>query len=589
MGGMRLYFVLIVAVLLSGLAALLPVVWTGAGVLESSYREYAVKDMTANARLFALAVLPELDGKADLQRVMAAAREMSDTRFTVISAEGVVLAETEDSPERMENHANRPEVRSALAGEVGMDIRRSSTLGIDWMYVAVPVAGGRVVRAAASLDDLNRRLAQWWRRAGVGFFLSVVVLLALALCIARFLARPLETAARGAARYAGGDFSYRLPVAGSAEMRDLNASLNAMAEQLDDRFRQILRQREEMRTIFENMTEGVLAVSPDGRIMVMNAAAENLLLLEEEVTGRGIESVTRSPDLLAVLRETAHADGPLEREIRLPGKTGDEILVMVHAARIREDGRDTGVLAVLRDITRLRQLEIMRRDFVANVSHELRTPVTTILSCLEMLTEEKVGDDDHNAELLEMALRNARRLGAIIGNLLLLAGMESGEERDTGTATVSPVRPVLDEALSICGEAAAARGVSIEVHCADTTTAFMNPRLVVHALVNLVDNAVKYGPEGGTVTVTAEPSEGQTVITVTDEGPGIPPRFQARVFERFYRIDGSSRLKEGAGLGLALVKHIALAQKGNVTLTSRIGAGSSFSLSLPGPPETTEA
>jgi two-component system phosphate regulon sensor histidine kinase PhoR len=267
--------------------------------------------------------------------------------------------------------------------------------------------------------------------------------------------------------------------------------------------------------------------------------------------------------------------------MRIPGDQGGDILAHVHATPMREEDRIVGVLAVIRDVTRLRRLEIMRRDFVANVSHELRTPVTTIQSCLETLVEDDGADKGEAGTFLEMALRNTRRMGAIIGNLLLLAGMESGTNGNSDASAEHPVKPVLEDALSLCRGDAQARGVTINTACDADTAALMNPQLVTHALVNLLDNAIKYGPEGGVIEVTARYNGDRTEITVRDEGPGIPPQYQSRIFERFFRINGSSRIKEGSGLGLALAKHIAMAQDGDISLESAIGSGSAFTLTLP--------
>lgn len=583
MGGIRLYVLLVLAVLLSGLAAMLPLAVTGSDALESSYREYAIRDMTANANLFALALAGDTGDKREIVRTASAG---SKTRFTLIARDGTVIADSEEEAGRMENHANRPEIREALAGKTGVDIRPSPTLGTEWIYVAIPLPDKGVVRASTRLDELNGRLQLWWKRALIGFGASVTVLLALAFFVARALARPLEVAAAGADRYAKGDFSYRPPASGSAEMRKLSRSLGDMAGELDSRFRLINRQREEMRAVFENMSEGILAVDNDSRIMLLNRAAERLLHLREGLAGTAIENVARHADLLDVIRETADAEESLEREIRVAPDSGAETLVLIHSARIRENDRKIGVLVVLRDVTRLRQLEVMRRDFVANVSHELRTPITTIQSCLETLIEDGGGTPGETAGFLEMALKNTRRMGAIISNLLLLAGMESDNETDDGNTagdvSAHPVRPVLDEALSLCREDAEARKATFDAHCEDALAAKMNPQLVVHALVNLLDNAVKYGPEGGVIGIWAGRRGDRVAIAVSDRGLGIAARHQPRVFERFYRIDGATRIKKGSGLGLALVKHIAQAQGGDITLESEIGSGSTFTLLLPG-------
>lgn len=584
MGGFRIYTLLILAVLLSGLAAMLPFAWSGADVLSSLYRETVAKDLESSARLFALAVSPrgeKNDGQA-LSELARTARSVSDTRFTVIRLDGRVVADSDEDADRMENHLNRPEIRTAVSGTTGVLSRPSPTLGADWMYVAVPLADGKVVRAAASMKELDNRLSQWWRKAAMLFGVSIAILIVMALLVGRMLSRSLETAAAGAERYARGDLSYRLPVTGAAETRRLSEAMGIMAAELDSRFKLVNRQREEMSVVFDNMSEGIVAVDETGHVILVNKAAQSVLGLPENTSGASIETVARNAELLNTIHETVKTNHPLEREIRIGRDAIGESLILAHTARILEAGENAGVLVVLRDVTRLRYLETMRRDFVANVSHELRTPITTIQSCLEtILEDDNDGDMGKNMEFAEMALKNTKRMGAIIDNLLFLAGMESGTAKGVGKVGVALVSPVIDEAVALCREEAETRKTSVAVKCDGDLTALMNPRLVVHALVNLLDNAVKYGPEGGTINVTARQDGERVRIAVSDQGPGIAPRFQSRVFERFYRVDGAARVKKGSGLGLAIVKHIALAQGGDIHLESDIGVGSRFILSLP--------
>lgn len=585
MSGMRLYVLLVAAVLLCGLAAMLPMVWLGGEVIDSSYREYALRDMTANANLVKLAIqmLPAEGRDAKTLAFLRDAKDPSQTRFTFVAPGGRVLYDSDENAVRMENHGNRPEVAEALAGRTGTDIRKSPTLGDEWIYAAIPLENGGALRAAASLDEVNLRLEQWWRKALTGVALSLVLLVFLALAAARLLSRPLETVTEGAERFSRGDFSRRIPAVGSAETHRLIAALNDMARELDTRFRLITRQGEEMRAMFASMSEGVLGVDADGKIAFMNAAAGRMLGIGEDAYGKTVETALRNPGLLDLLRETAGASGTIEREILLPAGAAADAVVQARATRMGEPFGNgvTGTLAVLRDVTALRRLEAVRRDFVANVSHELRTPVTSIQSCLETLTEGGLEDREAAEEFLAMALRNARRLNSIISNLLLLAGMESGDGKETGKAASEPVSPVLEEAVAQCREAAATRHVAFEIDCPPDLRASMNSRLLVHAVVNLLDNAVKYGPEDAVVTIRAARDGDKTRITVADRGPGIPPRYQSRVFERFYRVDGAPRLREGVGLGLSIVKHIVNAYGGDIRLESGPGAGSAFTLILP--------
>lgn len=583
MGGIRIYLLLILAVVVSGLAALLPFAWSGADVLSASYREITARELESNARLLSLAVAAKggAPTRKELLELASAARTASDTRYTLIRRDGTVVADSDEEAERMENHVSRPEIKAALAGGTGVGIRPSPTLGADWMYVAVPHADGGVIRAAASMKGLNDRLGAWWRKALAGFLASVAILAGMALLVSRMISKPIETAAAGAERYASGDLSYRLPVTGAAEMRRLSEAMGAMATELDVRFRLVARQTEEMTAVFENMSEGVLAVDNACQIMLVNTAAQSILGIPPDTAGACIETVVRNAELLDAINATATAGESLEREIRVRREGAEEALVQIHTARICEDGKKAGVLAVLRDVTRLRQLEIMRRDFVSNVSHELRTPITATQSCLETLLDDDAGDAGEKREFAEMALRSTRRMGAIIDNLLFLAGMESGAAKATGLTASYPVLPILEEAVALCRDEAQSRKTTVDIQCDDELAAFMNPQLVVHALVNLLDNAVKYGPEGGSIGVTAERDGDRVRIAVSDQGPGIAPRHRSRVFERFYRVDGPARVKKGSGLGLAIVKHIALSQGGDIRLESEIGAGSRFILGLP--------
>lgn len=584
MRGYRLNTLLIIAVLVSGMAALLPFALMGADVLEASYRENAQRDVLANVNLFKLALRPHLDElentAASLTGFIATAQEGSNTRFTIVGKDGRVIADSNEEADRMENHANRPEIKAALAGGTGAEIRKSPTLGSEWIYVAVPLGNGMVARGAASLDDLNQRLSLWWQKTLLGFGLALLVLLFLALLVARKISLPLEAAVIGANKYAAGDFSYRIPHSGSTEMRVLASSLDTMANELDMRFTLITRQKEEMNAVFENMSEGILAVDPAGRIMLVNRTAEEMLLIGSENMGKVLENAIRTPELLDCIKAARVAEGVLEKEIRITNKRDMELLLHVNAVTMRQDGEVIGVLAVFRDITRIKQLEIMRRDFVANVSHELRTPVTAIQSCLETLADGGIEDKAEAKEFLEMALKHTRRMGRIIANLLLLAGMESGEKTKESVSRCG-VKALLEEAVQLCGDDARNKSVHFALSCDEKLTALTNPQFLVHALVNLIDNAIKYGPEGDTITITAREEGTGVEIVVSDEGPGIALRYQSRVFERFYRINDSSRTQKGSGLGLSLVKHIAMAQGGNIVLKSELGSGSTFTLALP--------
>lgn len=586
--GKRMYILLLGAILLSGLAAMLPLGWMGSDALSSSYLEYGIRDTANNAKLFRSALAAQLDhpGGGSISAIINEARRYTNERFDVFDFEGDLMGEPDKRAEFITNHMDRPEVAAALAGEVGVDIRTSMSMGDEWIYVAVPLEGKEgmmAVRAATSLSDMKERLSLWWRRVAIGCFLALTVLLVFALVVARALSRPIEVVAAGARHFARGELNHRLPRIGTSEVIELVDALNSMAWELDHRFRQINRQRVELRAVVSAMGEGVLALTPDGRVILANPAAAALLDLPKEVTGKPLGELTRQTQFLHLIYDATGSEQPLEREITLSSRDG-ALLVQAQAGPVMARDTEIGILAVFRDVTRLRRLEKVRRDFIANVSHELRTPITTIQGCLETYLDDDSGDPAERRGLLEMALRNSLRMSNVVTDLLLLSSMENADSaRGAGKSRVR-LTEVLEDAVSCCLAAADNRGVRIAIVCPGDLRAVMNPRLMTTAVSNLVDNAIKYGPENGEVTVSAERAGGFVRIGVRDWGAGVGEEHRNRVFERFYRVEAGSNAL-GTGLGLAIVKHIASAHGGAASVKPAEGGGSLFFIAIPDPDE----
>ena len=374
---------------------------------------------------------------------------------------------------------------------------------------------------------------------------------------------------------------------------DLARAINGCLESRERHMRELERQRNELEALLGSMTEGVIAVDGEQRVLRINDAAASVLALErEQAVGRTVPELARSTALI----------GLLERALSEEKPTGDEIVyhadepsdgpakrwIQAEGTSLTDHGgRRIGALVVLHDVTRLRRLEAIRRDFVANVSHELRTPVTTIKGFVETLREDPAADPEQTRRFLEIIGRQAHRLEALIADLFTLAQIERSERIEK---QVTPLGPLIDAAIETCHAKIADRDVIVEAACAPSLQAPVNESLFEQAVVNLVDNAVKYSHEGGRVTVEAASTGAEIAVAVHDQGPGIEEKDRERVFERFYRADPArSRALGGTGLGLAIVKHVAHAHGGRVSVTSRVGHGSTFRVHIPATTDSPDA
>jgi two-component system phosphate regulon sensor histidine kinase PhoR len=362
----------------------------------------------------------------------------------------------------------------------------------------------------------------------------------------------------------------------------LGVALNSMAEKLDSRIREVVRQHNELEAVLESMVEGVIAVGADDRVLSMNRAAGVLLRLDpERAAGRPLREVVRNPELQELAARMLASHGPLEGEVVL--YEGSERYLQVHGNSLY-DAQHTpiGAVLVLNDTTHVRRLESVRRDFVANVSHEIRTPITSIKGYVETLLDGAMDDKENLQHFLEIIQRQADRLNDIIEDLLTLARIEQDPDQ---AITLERVRllPILEAAVLTCKAQAAAREMRIALQCPGNAEARLNSALFEQAVVNLLDNAIKYSDAGDTIEVTAGQHDGETVVSVVDHGCGIARDHLPRLFERFYRVDRArSRKLGGTGLGLAIVKHIMNAHQGRVDVQSGSGKGSRFRLYLPG-------
>ncbi len=576
-------YLLIILVSLGG------VTWFALTSLQSFFIQRTAIDLETRARILAGQVADHLQpvDAAAVGRICRRVGQDTDTRVTVIAADGVVMADSDEEPSRMENHSSRPEVVQALAGGVGRSERFSSTQGQRMMYVALPLEGAdapfAVLRVSIPLTAVESQVRTLFIDVLIGGFFSALLALALAFLVSRRISRPVEQLRSGAEKFSAGDLQHRLEVPGPAELAELARTLNQMAAQLQERIDAVISQRNEFETVLASMVEGVVAIDLQGRIMSFNAAFARMLAAPSgSVKGRDIHEIIRDRSFHQLLAEALAQNRLVQGDfvVRQPV----ERVFDTHCVPLAGFAEaPAGTLVVLHDVTRMRRLENVRQDFVANVSHEIRTPLTAIKGFVETLMQA-AEDPEERRRFLGIIQRHVNRLNDILEDLLALARLEQRGEKAAVILEATPLRGVIETAAQLVQWKADARGVRLALDCAPEITVRVDATLLEQALINLIDNAVKYSPDNETVHVVAVQADDELQIRVRDHGPGIPQKYQPRIFERFFRVDKArSRKVGGTGLGLAIVKHISQVHGGRVTLESSSGRGSTFTIHLPTP------
>ena len=508
-------------------------------------------------------------------------------RVTLIALDGRVIGESERGAgdlASLENHAERREVRAALAGRTGRDLRRSATVDAPLLYVATPLwDGGRVagvLRLALPLSAVTASYETLHEGMLVGGALALLVALGIGVFVAGRVTRPVVEMQSIARQMSEGSFLVRAPTRSTDEIGTLGRSLNVMAGRLREKIEDLEREQAKTTAILDAMVEGVIAVDGQEHVLLMNERARAMFgLRSARGEGKPFLEVIRNADLHEIFRGVEEAS-PMSREVVLTSPAPR--ILAINAVRLGLAGERAGVVMVLHDVTALRQLERVRTEFVANVSHELRTPLTAIQGYLETLLSGALEERDNARRFLEIVLRHSERLGRLLNDLTDLSNIELGKVA-LRREPVS-VAEVVASVLTIIGPRAARTRIAVTADIPDDLPAVSADRdRLAQVLINLVDNAVKYTPDGGTVTVTArELADGTVEVAVADTGIGIPPAELPRITERFYRVDKArSRELGGTGLGLAIVKHLVVAHGGELRIESEPERGTTVRFTLP--------
>jgi two-component system phosphate regulon sensor histidine kinase PhoR len=519
--------------------------------------------------------------EADMDREADRLGTLVSGRVTLIAGDGRVVGDSTQTPaelETLENHATRPEVLATAGGSIGTSERYSTTLQTDMVYVAIrsdhPVV--KYVRLALPLTDVNAQLAMIGSATALALMAALVAALILSWVFSAPLARRVEAVAAVARRYSAGDFSRPAHDYGQDELGAVARTLDGAAQELGRKIGDLSRDHARTEAILAGMVEGVLIVDRQGRVQLVNRAAQDMLRVAEQATGRPYVEVIRHPDIAALIGASLRREVVASRELTLSRDASRTFVA--RAAAVASSG-DGGAVLVLHDITDLRKAGQIRQDFVANVSHELRTPLTAIRGYVEALVDEpSLGPDARG--FLDIIGRHTARMERLVTDLLRLARLDARQEPLERARC--GVRDAFDGVLADLSQTVEGRQqrVSVEIP-ADAAYVDADPGKLHDILRNLVENAVNYSPPQSDIRLSAERHDGTVHVVVSDSGPGIPPSDLTRVFERFYRVDKSRSGPGGTGLGLSIVKHLVELHGGQVSVANRPDGGTMFTVVLP--------
>ncbi len=510
--------------------------------------------------------------------------QKANSRVTIINTQGKVLADSDESLEataKLENHASRPEVKAALDGEIGEEIRYSTTLKIDMLYIAKPImyqgATRGVLRLALPLSNVKNTLGIIRRTILLSLFFALGVALVLGSMFAAGIIRPINKIMNISRNFAKGDFKHEILLASNDEIGELAQILNAMAKNLEEKIAQVQLQNQQSKAILESMIEGIVVVDSSNKIISLNSSAEKIFSITKESSkDKNFLEVIRNNDIEEIIKTALQNGKFISKELYLvwPLKKVFEI----NAIPIFENKTPSACLLVIHDITEARKLETVRKDFVANVSHELKTPLTSIKGFIETLLDGALEDKVNSRNFLKVIQEHANRLDNLVNDLLKLSYLESKEvilqKEDTNIRNLS--KQVLDSFKSQL------KNIKLNNELPANLSLKIDKNKIEQVLTNLIDNAIKFNREKGTINIRHEDLPDKIKIVIEDSGIGIPVKDIPRIFERFYRVDKarSSQLG-GTGLGLSIVKHIIELHDGNVGVESTEGFGSKFFFYLP--------
>ena len=566
--------------------------------IERFYLDEAREHLTSKAHLIQSGIDTKREN-VSLQDFVKKSSSLSEIRITILDTNGVVLADSEEDPALMENHRTvnkREEIEIAIKKGIGNSQRYSTTINEDMLYVAILASvenSNIIIRTSESMQSLNTSINKARKRIVLISIIILIVIIPIVIITSRLITRPLFLIGKAAKKISKGDMMDPIPISqksffsGTEEISSITVALNEMAKELDKKIATITKEKNEQKNILNyiniiqySMSEGLIAIDLENKISTINKAASSYLDIDRKKdVGKQYDKKIKNKAIKKIIKSILKKQRPITKEIRI-GKM-KKMFFTVNGKVLKDQKlKPVGCLIVMTDVTRLKQLEAMRRVFVANVSHELKTPITSIGGYIE--TAQKDISLKTKNEFLEKAIKQNNRLNSIIDDLLRLSRIEAIEDEDAFTLSTQKLLPIIEGSVEDIRENIKKYGIKVTIECSKDIYAKIDSQLMREALINLLENAIKYGVDNSTVILSVKRKSNKILIDIENKGEVIPEKERDRIFNRFYRVDKSrSKKTGGTGLGLAIVKHISIVHNGTIEVHKSDGNTTVFRLTLP--------
>ncbi|SCX87913.1 two-component system histidine kinase PnpS [Alkaliphilus peptidifermentans] len=575
------FIIMLLGILLSGFLNLT--------LIRTSYMDELESRLISNARLLERVVIDRGDSLTheDLQTIAIEYGQRINLRITFIDYRGEVLADTLIDPDSVENHYDRPEITTAYEGEIGKAVRYSTTINEEMLYIALPVDFDtlelKVIRLAVNLQQIKEINQKLYNYIGVSILFGFFASLTLAYRYIRKIMEPIYEMTEVSKKIAEGDLRRRVDVSSDDEIGLLANNFNNMADRLKTMIDKLSDNNTKFKALLTSIINPIIAVDNMHHIILINPAAEKLFEVKaEDAMGKHIIEIIRNSTLEDRIKDIFENHQETQMEINIQDPEERILKIYTNLIKLENDPtRVIGIVTLLEDVTEMRKLEKMRSDFVANVSHELKTPLTSISGFVETLKSGTIEDEDTKMRFLDIIDIETERLTRLIDDILTLSEIENNSTKSIRSETYTT--EAINEVTEIMRPIADGKKIDIitEVE-GNLPIIYGNRDWFKQMLINLLDNAIKYTPQGGRVQINAYQKYNHVVIVVKDSGLGIPKNELPRLFERFYRVDKARSKKViGTGLGLAIVKHIVLAFNGRIKVNSEVGKGTEFTIIIP--------
>lgn len=566
--------------------------------IERFYLDEAREHLTSKAHLIQSGIDTKREN-VSLQDFVKKSSSLSEIRITILDTNGVVLADSKENPGSMENHRGvnkREEIEVAIKKGIGNSQRYSTTINEDMLYVAILASvenSNIIIRTSESMQSLNTSINKARKRIVLISIIILIVIIPIVIITSRLITRPLFLIGKAAKKISKGDMMDPIPISqksffsGTEEISSITVALNDMAKELDKKIATITKEKNEQKNILNyiniiqySMSEGLIAVDLENKISTINKAASSYLNIDRKKDiGKQYDKKIKNKAIKKIIKSILKKQRPITKEIRIGQMK--KMFFTVNGKVLKDQKlKPVGCLIVMTDVTRLKQLEAMRRVFVANVSHELKTPITSIGGYIE--TAQKDISLKTKNEFLEKAINQNNRLNSIIDDLLRLSRIEAIEDENAFTLSTQKLLPIIEGSVEDIRENIKKYGIKVVIECSKDIYAKIDSQLMREALINLLENAIKYGVDNSTVILSVKRKSNKILIDIENKGEVIPEKERDRIFNRFYRVDKSrSKKTGGTGLGLAIVKHISIVHNGTIEVHKSDGNTTVFRLTLP--------